>query len=160
LWSLDVGVAHPATGITFAASADNAPPAWFGPPFDPSVALGVFQPAICTAVFSAMPPSLPGGILPPVLSFARGVGHPKQSLSDMGRARARSAQIGGPDCISQCFQVSTYSSEPFTSILARNLLSKDDWRAVLLDEVSEDWPEVSFIVFSPSLAGVRERLAW
>jgi hypothetical protein len=37
------GVAHPAT---FAASAGSAPPAWFGPPFEPSVARGVFQPAM------------------------------------------------------------------------------------------------------------------
>ena len=32
-------------------------------------------------------------------------------------ARARSAQIGGPDAISQCFQVSAYSGEPETPIL-------------------------------------------
>jgi hypothetical protein len=42
------GVTQPLTGIAFAASAGNAPPAWFGPPFDPSVALGVFQPAVWT----------------------------------------------------------------------------------------------------------------
>ena len=50
-----------------------------------------------------------------VLSDTRGVGHPEQALSDVRRAEARSAQIGGPDGISQCFQVSAYSGEPFTS---------------------------------------------
>jgi len=44
----------------------------------------------------------------------------------MGRARARSAQIGGPDCISQRFQVNSYSGEPFTSSTASNLLAKND----------------------------------
>jgi len=39
--SLVVVVTHPAN----AASAGSAPPAWFGPPCDPSVALGVFHPA-------------------------------------------------------------------------------------------------------------------
>lgn len=43
---------------------------------------------------------------------AFGVGHPPQSLPDVRRPDARSAQIGGPDAISQCFQVSAYSGEP------------------------------------------------
>jgi len=72
-------------------------------------------------------------------SFATGVGHPPKPLSDMRAAdrdpspleriifeikpsfgflaRARSAQIGGPDSISHCFQVSTYSGEPLAPIL-------------------------------------------
>ena len=37
-----VGVAHP---DTIAASAGSAPPVWFGPPFEPSVARGVEHPA-------------------------------------------------------------------------------------------------------------------
>ena len=47
------GVTQPLTGIAPAASAGNAPPAWFGPPFDPSVALGVFQPAT-SATFASL----------------------------------------------------------------------------------------------------------
>jgi len=69
-----------------------------------------------------------------------GVGHPVKPLADMGRARARSAQIGGPDGISQTFQVNTYSSEPFTSSLALNLFSKDDWRMALGDEPMKSGP--------------------
>jgi len=74
------------------------------------------------------------------ISFTFGVGHPPKPLSDLGGADARSAQIGGPDGISQCFQVSAYSGEPFTSSFARNLLSKDDWRAALRDEAEEGRP--------------------
>jgi hypothetical protein len=50
------------------------------------------------------------------------------------RRDACSAQIGGPDGISQAFQVSAYSGEPFTSSAVRNLLSKDCCRAALGDE--------------------------
>ena len=63
-------------------------------------------------------------------SAASGVGQPDcgevETLSDVRRADARSAQIGGPDSIAHIFQVNANSSEPFTPILARNLLSKDD----------------------------------
>jgi len=88
-----------------------------------------------------------------------GVGHPIEPLSDMRRARARSAQIGGPDLISHCLQVSTYSSEPVTSSRARNLLSKRDCRSALADEIEERWPEVSLVFFSKAFAGLAEWLA-
>jgi hypothetical protein len=67
-------------------------------------------------------------------------------LSDVRRPDARSAQIGGPDCISQCFQVRSYSGEPNAAILACNLLSKDNCRAALCDEAEEFWPEVALII--------------
>ena len=69
-----------------------------------------------------------------------GVGHEVKPLSDVRRPDARSAQIGGPTGIPQLFQVSTYSGEPCTSSLARNLLSKDDWRAALFDKPSKSGP--------------------
>ncbi len=54
-----------------AASADNAPFAWFGPPLLPSVALGVFQPANAACWLSGMPVSLGlAGRLPRVPSWA------------------------------------------------------------------------------------------
>jgi hypothetical protein len=90
--------------------------------------------------------------------FAAGVGHPIKPLSDVRRADARSAQIGGPAGISQCFQVSAYSGEPFTSILARNLLSKDDCRAALGDEAVKSGPEVSFVGMAFALSRARKRL--
>jgi hypothetical protein len=58
----------------------------------------------------------------------------------MRSADARSAQIGGPDRISQCFQVRTYRGEPAPAKAARNLLSSDDWRSALADEVAHDGP--------------------
>jgi hypothetical protein len=66
-------------------------------------------------------------------------------LADVRRPDARSAQIGCPEGISQCFQVSLYSGEPRPSKFARNLLSKDNWRAALVNEAPELGPEVSLI---------------
>jgi hypothetical protein len=76
----------------------------------------------------------------------------------MRRPDARSAQIGGPDRISQCFQVSAYSGEPFTSKARRNLLSKDRWRAALGDESKELRPEMTLVVVPFLLAGRTEGL--
>jgi hypothetical protein len=92
-------------------------------------------------------------------SFAAGVGHPPKPLPDMRRARARSAQIGGPNVISQRFQVSTYSGEPFTAILARNLLSSQSWRPPVLDEPEELGPEMPLVLDPLSLPGDGEWLA-
>jgi hypothetical protein len=110
-----------------------------------------------------------------------GVGHPIKPLQDVGSAehdslpssliathnpsfgflaRARSAQIGGPDGISQCFQVHTYSGEPVSPCkFARNLLSKLDWRAALPDEFPVDGPEVALVLGSELLARATEALA-
>jgi len=61
-------------------------------------------------------------------------------LADVGRPDARSAQIGGPDGISQLFQVNAYSGEPVASKLRRNLLSKDHWRSALGEEPMKSGP--------------------
>jgi hypothetical protein len=204
-----LGVAQPVN----AASADNAPPAWFGPPFDPSVARGVFQPlssaasvsvkpllnfapgerpavafledaaslavvvghpASCAAIVNGIPKPLPfptrafvakrrashvSKPSPSCAMLASGVGQPPKPLPDVRRPDARSAQIGGPDSISQCFQVSSYSGEPCAAILARNLFSKDDWRLALVDEAAELRPQVAFVCGSLVLAGGAEGLA-
>ena len=92
-----------------------------------SVAVGVGHPAKAAADCRFNPPSLP--LVPaPVLLFAHSVGHPDEikSLSNVRRTDARSAQIGGPDGISQCFHFSPYNVEPRPSVSTRNLLSKDD----------------------------------
>jgi hypothetical protein len=96
----------------------------------------------------------------PVASLTVQVGHPKQPLSDVRRADARSAQIGGPDIISQRFQVSAYSGEPFTSKAACNLFSKYRCRSALGDESKHLGPEVSFVGRRFPFAGDAERLAW
>jgi hypothetical protein len=95
--------------------------------------------------------------LSPFVAF--GVGQPDcaevESLADVRGADARSAQIGSPDGIVQCFQVSAYSVEPRPAVSARNLLSKDDWRAALLNELDPDGPEVALVVgaFAPARDG-------
>jgi hypothetical protein len=94
----------------------------------------------------------------PFASAACGLTHPPQALSDVRRADARRAKIGGCDGISQCFQVSANSVEPVSAKRARNLLSKDDWRAALRDEAVELRPEVSLVVGAALLAGCAERL--
>jgi hypothetical protein len=124
-----VGVAHPAsfacrfrlvrltpsffpfsTAFLFRSkNCSGVPPA--------SCAAGVAHPASAAAACPANSSSFflapPRDTLPP--ASVVGVAHPEQSLSEVRRPRPRSAQIGGPDGIAQCFQVSTYSSEPFTS---------------------------------------------
>lgn len=90
-----------------------------------------------------------------------GVGHgaPVKTLSEMRRADPRSAQIGGPDGISQVFQVKAYSGEPVKPGAARNLFSKDDCRAALLDKSAHFGPEVALVVSPPALSGDTEGLA-
>ena len=104
---------------------------------------------------------LPRRTLSPLNSESsdRGVGHPEQSLPDVGRADARSAQIGSCPLIAHSFQVSEYSGEPFTPSFARNLLAKDCWRLALADEVGEDRPQVPLVGGAKSFASGAEGLA-
>lgn len=90
-----------------------------------------------------------------------GVGHgaPVKTLSEMRRADPRSAQIGGPDGISQAFQVRSYSGEPVEASAACNLLSNDDCRTALRDEAAHFGPEMSLVVSPPALSGDTEGLA-
>jgi hypothetical protein len=135
-------------------------------------AIGVGQPAVN---FTADPRFNAGPRRTPVLSLnrrfrantvsgsvsgsvAQGVGHPEQSLPDMRRPAARSAQIGTPAGISCVFQVRTYSGEPLAPINARNLFSKDNWRLALFDEAVKSGPEVSFVGMAFALSSARKRL--
>jgi hypothetical protein len=90
-----------------------------------------------------------------------GVGHgaPVKALPEMRRTDPRSAQIGGPDGISQTFQVKAYSGEPVKPGAARNLLSKDDCRAALLDKSAHFGPEVALVGGAPAFARGAEGLA-
>jgi len=74
-------------------------------------------------------------------------------------ADARRAQIRRPDGVTASFQVSENNVEPPKAILARNLLSKEDWRATLLDECEPCWPKMSSVANSFPLARIAERLA-
>jgi hypothetical protein len=80
-------------------------------------------------------------------------------LPDMGRADARSAEINRPAGVARSFQVSLYKVEPTKSVLARNLLAKDDCRATLSDEVEEGRPKVPLVSKPSSFARRAERLA-
>src|SRR5262245_13574370 len=87
-----------------------------------------------------------------------GVGHEPQSLPDVRRADARSAQIGGPDGIYQSLQVSSNSGEPLAAIRACNLLAKDHCRAALGDEAVKSGPEVSLVGMAAAQSRARKRL--
>jgi len=56
----------------------------------------------------------------------------------MRAAEARSRQKRRPEGVALCFQVSRYKIEPVASVL--NLLSSDDWRLALLNEMVEGGP--------------------
>jgi hypothetical protein len=52
-----------------------------------------------------------------------------------------------------------YKVEPAEAVLARNLLSKDNWRAALCDEPIELGPEVSLVGKAGTLSGCAKGLA-
>jgi hypothetical protein len=138
--------------------------------FAPSLDCGLGQPASCAITSNEPDPRPSPGYFSYSVSLrrsqfsafsaplTRGVGHPEKPLSDVRRGDARSAQIGTPDGISETFQVSAYSGEPFTSIFARNLLSKDRCRAALGDEAVKSGPEVSLVGMAFALSRARKRL--
>ena len=78
----------------------------------------------------------------------------------MRGADARSAQICRSNGVARCFHVSAYSVEPAEAVLARNLFSKDNWRAALCDEPMELRPEMALVLDPLALARGTERLAW
>lgn len=112
-----------------------------------SLVVGVTQTARQLAAAKSGPWLRIASIRPPsnvrtplVAKMLVGVGHPVQSLSDVRRTDARRAEIDRPEGVARSFQVSVYKVEPSKSVFARNLLTKDDWRAALPDEVMECGP--------------------
>jgi len=91
--------------------------------------------------------------------MAVGVGHPVEPVTDVRSTDARSRERRCPEGVTHGFQVSLYKVDPRVSVLACNLLSKDDWRAALLDEPMEVWPEVPLVIKPSSRACLGERLA-
>ena len=77
----------------------------------------------------------------------------------MRRTDARRRKRDRPEGVTQGFQVSVYKVDPRIAVLARNLLSNDDCRAALLDEVVEGWPQVPLVIKPSSFACRAERLA-
>jgi hypothetical protein len=56
------------------------------------------------------------------------------------RTDARRRERDSPEGVAQGFQVSVYKVDPRLNSFCRNLLSNDDWRAALGDEVVEGGP--------------------
>ena len=116
--------------------------------FQSLVVVVVVHPAMREASTSVVPKwCLLSGLCRVAVAFAAfalsptvGVGHPPQSLSDVRRADARSAEIGCCAGVTRSFQVSLYKVEPREAVSARNLLAKDNWRAALADEPVERGP--------------------
>jgi hypothetical protein len=149
------GVAHPATSSTVLRLLSVLPAALYvSVSGDP--AIGVGQPAswhvslrllrsseslLCFGDL-ALAAWICSGVLPPVVSPTRGVGHPEQPLPDVRRADARSRQIRSPEGVALRLQVSPYSIEPFVSKFACNLLPKEAVRATLADEGGQNRPKV------------------
>lgn len=77
----------------------------------------------------------------------------------MRRTDARRRKRHGPEGVVQGFQVSVYKVDPRLDSLARNLLSKDDWRRALLDEPGKRRPKVPWVLKPKSIACRGERLA-
>jgi hypothetical protein len=172
LWSRADGVPQPAkvgivgrsAPVPFRSNSDVAP-AGDRIPLSPSLLLGVGHPVSVAAVERFKPLRFSRSILASrvstllVPSIAPGVGHPEQPLSDVRRAEARSAQIGGPDGITQRFQVNAYSIEPFASKSTRSLFAKQCCRSSLGDESKKLRPEGPLVRRAFALAGRGVRLA-
>lgn len=88
-----------------------------------------------------------------------GVTHPIYAVADVRGTDARSRERDSPEGIIHLFHFKLYKVEPVFSNFARNLLSKDDWRAALSNETLEVRPEVAVVVETGTGAGVTERLA-
>ncbi|MFC3470176.1 hypothetical protein ACFOHT_09945 [Massilia oculi] len=88
-----------------------------------------------------------------------GVGHPIVPVADVRRTDARRRERDTPEGVTHGFQVSVYKVDPYIDVFARNLLSKDDWRLALRDEVPKSWSEVPLVSKPSSLACRAERLA-
>jgi hypothetical protein len=119
-----MGVAHPASRATSFSGRAFVPQRSCVAPFQ-SRADAVGQDASATGL--RLLSLFPAALFPFCAGVpAMGVGHPPEPLPDVRGADARSAQIGGPDCISQVFQVNTNSAEPRPAKRACNLLASDD----------------------------------
>jgi hypothetical protein len=88
-----------------------------------------------------------------------GNGHEVEPLPDVRSTDARRAQIGRCAGVTRTFQVSENSVEPSEAIRARNLLSKDDARAALRDELVPLGPEMTLVDIASLSACARKRLA-
>jgi hypothetical protein len=94
-----------------------------------------------------------------MVSIDRGVGHEPEPLPDVRRPDARSRQTERPDGVTFSLQVIANKVEPAVGNRAFNLLTKEDWRAALADEVMPRRPKMAGIGAASLGACGRERLA-
>jgi len=119
--------------------AFNAKPPWrpggtFAPV--PSFARHVGYKPNMSLRMATWPAEFPASFCPFLAgAFEVMVGHKPKAVSEMVSARARGFDRDCPHGVFQGFHVTAHVAEPFSR--ARNLLSKDDWRASLLDETVE-----------------------
>ncbi len=163
--SLAFGVAQPETNATVFRLLSLLPAALL--PFRAGVpAIGVGHPVKHTAaarsgpwlrIASAKPPS--NDLTPFAASAAVGVGHPVEPVADVRSTDARSRKRDRPDGVVHGFHVILYKVDPSICALARNLLSKNNCRSALADEVVPGWPQVPLVSKRKSFACLGERLA-
>jgi hypothetical protein len=92
-------------------------------------------------------------------SRAVAVTQPESTIPDVRPAEARSRKRDKPEGVTHGFQVSLYKIEPYASAAACNLLSSDDCRLALFDEMEESGPKVPLVSKPFSFACRAERLA-
>jgi len=97
--------------------------------------------------------------LPAASSFALGVGHEPKALSDMGRLDARSRDTDRPAGVAFAFQVRLNKVEPAVPNRCFNLLTKNNSRPALANEIEPDGPQVAFVGNAAPRSGNAERLA-
>jgi hypothetical protein len=76
----------------------------------------------------------------PPASLAVGVGQPVKPVADVRGADARRRKRDRPEGVTQGFHVSLYKVDPYISVFAANLLTKDDDRASLSNEMEPCGP--------------------
>ena len=126
-----------------------------------SLAVAVGHPRRCEfTACGRLVPVIPGVIVPALPpSEAEAVGHEPQALTDVRGTDARSWDTDRRAGVTDSFQVVLYKVEPAMLNRCFNLLTKDDWRLALADEVVECGPKMP-LVSKPELSACRaERLA-
>jgi hypothetical protein len=88
-----------------------------------------------------------------------GVGHEPQSLSNVRRSDAASRYTNRPAGVTFSLQVSLNKVKPSVVNRAFNLLTKDNVRSALADEIEPDRPEVTLVCNAPPGTGCAEGLA-
>lgn len=132
-------VANPGRHDSFPRRSSLFAPSAVREPLFPSDARGVGQPASATVFLELS--LFPAALFPFCAGVpAIGVGQPVIAISDMRRTDPRSRERDTPEGVTHAFHVSVYKVDPRLRSLACNLLSKDDWRAALVDKVLPGGP--------------------